>query len=141
MKKNRMSPDGIQKAFDIVADYGKVLVQSAQLPIASPESWLSHSKDTIRTAIKLALLVTEDKTTIGHLVNGYISLADFIPDHEAHLLNAYWEELQYFVKDREYMKNKGAVRLDEALKIWEKIKKDSEVLEADINEIIRATNK
>ncbi len=138
MKKDKFD---MQQVFEMITDYGKVLEKSAQLPIVSPESWLPHSKDTIRTAIKLVLLVTEDKTTIGHLVNGYILLADFIPDHEAHLLNANWEELQHFSKDREYMKNEGVDKLDEALGIWEKIKKDSEVLESDIKEIIKATHK
>lgn len=115
MKKAKVD---MQQVFEIVGDFGAILEKSTLFPIASPESMLPHSKDVIKTAIKLALLVTEDKTAIKHLMTAYVSLADFIPDHEAHILNANWEELQHYSKNkditefREYVDGRGLEKWD-----------------------------
>jgi len=126
----------------IINDYGAVLMKREQYSIAMPESMLPYRKTEIKNAIKLALEDCDDDM-IGSLKFGFISLADFIPDHEADLVNAEWEEMQSKSKMnieefREWMDKRGIEILGERWKnIWRKIYEDSDMFTKEINEFLK----
>jgi hypothetical protein len=79
-----MKREDIEKAvYDILGEYNNVLKGTAKRTFGVPESILPYGKKVIKNAIRVALLMTEDKDLREHLRYGYISLANFIPDDEA----------------------------------------------------------
>lgn len=83
----------IRKAEQIVQEYGRVLERAASMGFGAPESLLPYSKDEIKEAIRLALLLLEPSRSrsgdpqLEHMHEmlrvGYVELARFIPDEEA----------------------------------------------------------
>ncbi len=67
--------------YKIINEHGAALMKREQFIIALPESTLPYSKSEIKTAILLALKEIDDDNIIEQLKFGYVSLADFIPDH------------------------------------------------------------
>lgn len=72
----------------LVSDYGKVLGQVMPGTYGLPQSLLPHSKDRIRTAIRLLLdHVPADQVELREgLARGYVYLAQFVADDEAALI-------------------------------------------------------
>ncbi len=75
-------------ATKVVAQYGKTLAQLEPGLYGFPESWLPYQKEQIRTAIihLLKRIGPENNDIREGLVNGYVYLAQFIPDVEANLV-------------------------------------------------------
>jgi len=69
--------------FDIIEEYGKVLKRTSKRTFGVPESVLPYSKKVIKNAIRVALLMTDDKDVRENLKYGYLSLANFVSDDEA----------------------------------------------------------
>ncbi|MFX1508299.1 MAG: hypothetical protein ACFFDC_19635 [Promethearchaeota archaeon] len=130
----------------VINDYGAALMKREQFSIAMPESMLPYSKTEIKNAIKLALKDCDDDK-IGTLKFGYISLADFIPDHEADLVNAEWDEMQSKSKMsieefKEWMDKRGRDIIGEKWRnTWRKIDEDSEILHKEIIDFLNSIDK
>jgi len=75
-------------ATKVVRDYGKVLAEVIPGVHGLPESLLPHSKAQIRSAIFMLLENLEPEHTAlkESLARGYVYLAQFVPDHDAQVL-------------------------------------------------------
>ena len=82
--------------YDIVHKYGAVLEEG--LLLVNPISKLPNSKFEIKSAIKSVINDIEDEDMLEHLKNGYIFLANFVPDYEADNAIEYWKEMQSMQK-------------------------------------------
>jgi hypothetical protein len=65
---------------DILRDYLSVLEKRENFGMAMPLSMLSHTKNEIKEAIKMAISETGDLEEREKLKKSYITLSDFIPD-------------------------------------------------------------
>ena len=77
-------------ATKVVSDYGKVLARVEPGVYGLPQSLLPHSKDRIRTAIRLLLrsLPGEHVELREGLARGYVYLAQFVGDEEAAIISS-----------------------------------------------------
>jgi hypothetical protein len=77
-------------ATKVVSDYGKVLARVEPGVYGLPQSLLPHSKDRIRTAIRLLLqnLPGEHVELREGLARGYVYLAQFVADHDAAIISS-----------------------------------------------------
>jgi len=75
-------------ATKVVRDYGKVLAEVIPGVHGLPESLLPYSKAQIRSAIFMLLENLEPEHTAlkESLARGYVYLAQFVPDHDAQVL-------------------------------------------------------
>ena len=72
-----------QEAFRIIDEFRKVRNSSAKRAFVIPESRLPYSKKLIKNAIRVALLIVDNKDTKEHLKSSYISLGNFVSDKDA----------------------------------------------------------
>ncbi len=72
---------------DIVKEYTAVLEKRLEYGIAAPLSLLPYSKAEIKSALKSAIAETENPDARERLRNGFITLAEFIPDLVADRVN------------------------------------------------------
>jgi hypothetical protein len=77
-----------EKAQAVINDYGKVLEKALAMTYGAPESLLPYSREEIKRAIKLAVLILikvepSARDTIEQLRTCYVQLASFIADEEA----------------------------------------------------------
>lgn len=103
MMKNK---DIEQAVFEIIREYGHVLKSSERRTFIIPESRLPHSKKVIGNAIRVALLMVEDKDMKVQLKSAYLSLANFVPDKEAKELEEIPPQLFSFLEMDEDKKKK-----------------------------------
>lgn len=70
----------------VVSDYGKVLAQVSPGVYGLPESLLPYPKDRIREALRFLLqnVVQEHPELREGLARGYVYLAQFVADDDAH---------------------------------------------------------
>ena len=142
MSKKKVETD----IYKIINEYGAVLMKTHQFPIAFPESILPYSKSEIKIAILGALEEVDDDSTIEQLKIGYSSLADFVPEHEANMVNAWAEEIMSVSKMsnedfKKYANNNPLKKSEEVKKIWDKINKHYGKLSEELNEFLRILNK
>jgi hypothetical protein len=76
-------------ATKVVSDYGKVLARVDPGVYGLPQSLLPHSKERIRTAIRMLLknLPGEHIELREGLARGYVYLAQFVGDQEAAIIS------------------------------------------------------
>jgi len=88
MKKSESSAITIQNANTILNEYGKVLSGFDQSSYGIPISKLPYDKIEIKNAIQLLLLElgTDDSKLQEGLIQGYVILAQFIPDEKTAIL-------------------------------------------------------
>ena len=79
----------LNSAERIIADYGHILASSEPTGYGMPVSLLPHNKDTIKDAIQLVLTsLGKDEPQIHEsLIQGYVYLAQFIPDEDARIID------------------------------------------------------
>jgi len=75
----------VRAAEKVLTDYGAVLSEVEPSVSGLPVSLLPHDRDTIKEAIQLLLweLGDGDERLRDGLIQGYVFLGQFIPDHEA----------------------------------------------------------
>ncbi len=141
MKKKEIE----EAVFEIIEEYKKVLKGTAKQTFGVPESMLPHSKKVIKNAIRVALLMTDEKDVREHLRYGYISLANFIPDDEAQRTEEISQDFFSFLEMEEDRKKKflqarfksgllGDYEL--AMKITTKIAEEQRRLREEIDEYL-----
>jgi len=72
---------------DIVKEYDAVLKKRSEYGVAAPLSLLQYSKTEIKSALKSAMAKTDSPDERDKLKNGFITLAEFIPDVLAERVN------------------------------------------------------
>jgi hypothetical protein len=72
---------------DIVKEYDAVLEKRLEYGVAAPLSLLPYSKAEIKSALKSAMAETDSPEERERLKNGFITLAEFIPDVVAERVN------------------------------------------------------
>lgn len=123
----------LNNAEQILADYGRILATSQPSGYGMPISLLPYSKDAIKDAIQLVL------TTLGQaepqlhesLIQGYVYLAQFIPDEDARIV----DKSYYFLK-KEHLSGEELEQAQQAAKIINSIKAEMENLMADISLLV-----
>jgi len=150
LASRRKAKEDKQGIFETLGIYGDILASCVENPWAFPESILPLSKDKIKNSIKSAILVIDDTKTIKHLQSVLISLAKFIPDKDAEVVNKYHKEMDQLKFNNveemiEYFKSKDtkqseiveniegkmhdatAQLLNEFFKLIQENKRDSEI--------------
>ena len=140
MKKN----DVEQAVFEIVRAYGKVLKGLVKRTFIIPESRLPYSKKVIKNAIRVALLVVDDKDMIEHLKASYTALANFVSEEEAKKTEEISQDLFSFLemeedKKKEFIRQRVKSGLlgdyERALEITKKIIDEQKQLKQEIEEL------
>ncbi len=77
-----------EKAQGIINDYGSILEKAFVMPYGAPASLLPYTKEEIKKAIKMAVLILkkvepDPQKTIEQLKICYVQLANFIADDDA----------------------------------------------------------
>jgi len=72
---------------DIIKAYDLVLEKRKDYGIAAPLSLLPNTKEEIKSALKTAIAGTDSPEKRERLKNGFITLAEFIPDLMAERVN------------------------------------------------------
>lgn len=72
---------------DVVKGYNAVLEKRLDYGVAAPLSLLTYSKTEIKSALMTAIAATDNPDERERLKNGYITLAEFIPDVVAERVN------------------------------------------------------
>lgn len=131
-----------QAIFEIIREYGNVLKSSARRTFIIPESILPHSKKVIGNAIRVALLMVDDKDMKAQLKSAYISLANFVPDKEARELEEIPQDLFSFLemdkdKKREFLHNRFKSGLlgdyEQVIKITKRIAEEQKRLKEEMD--------
>lgn len=134
-----------QEALKIIDKYEKVLKNSAKRTFVFPESRLPYSKELIKSAIRVALIITDDKDTKEHLKSRYISLGYFVPDRDVIKVSEISEGLFPFLNmDEEAKKEFLRKRFESGLlgdyelatKISRKIAEEQKRLKKEIDEFL-----
>lgn len=141
-----MKNKDIEKAvYDIIGEYSKVLKGTAKRTFGVPESILPFSKKVIKNAIRVALLMSEDKDIREHLKSVYIALANFISDEDARRTEEIAQDFFSFLEMEEDRKKEflqarfksgllGDYEL--AMKITTKIAEEQKRLRVEIDEFL-----
>lgn len=72
---------------DIVKKYAEILEKRKEYGMAAPITLLPFNKSEIKSAIKIVMAATDEPAERELLKNGYITLAEFIPDKLADRVN------------------------------------------------------
>jgi len=134
-----------QEAFRIIDEFGRVLNNSAKRTFVIPESRLPHSKKVIKNAIRVALLMVDDKEAKEHLKSRYISLGNFVSDEDAEkareisigmfpFLEMGEENKKKFLRDRFESGLLGDYEL--AIRISKKIAREQKRLKKEIEDFL-----
>lgn len=131
-----------QEVIEIVQEYKRILKNTAKRAYGVPESMLPRSMEVIKSAIKAALLLAEDKDQADVLKTGYISLANFILDSEAEKTEDISQDHFSFLemdedRKREFLKERFKSGLigdyELAIKITNKIAQEQKKLREEID--------
>jgi hypothetical protein len=130
----------IRKAEQVVQQYGRVMERTAAMVHGAPQSLLPCSKDEIKEAIRLVLLLLEASRrgsgdpelehTREMLRVGYVELARFIPDEEAKI--AY---LGQSALDSGDINHPGWKFVERTLQISKRISEDQTLLLDELNRV------
>lgn len=142
-----MERKDIKKAvFEVIEEYGKVLESTTRGTYGAPESLLPYSKEVIKKAIKVALVIGDDKDTIDFLKTNYISLANFVPDGEAKRAEEIPNHIFSFLeltedKKKEFLRERFKSGLlgdyEMAVKITRKIAGEQKRLKEELDEFLK----
>ena len=72
---------------DIIKEYNQALEKRKEYGVAAPLSLLPYSKTEIKSALRSVMAETDSPGERGRLKNGFITLAEFIPDAVAERVN------------------------------------------------------
>ena len=112
--------DALAAATQIVSDYGQVLNTMDPAHYGHPESSLPHAKDTIREAILTSFREfgwTRSDVRQG-LIQGFVYLAQFVPDEDAAVIARGQDWMQQANKDNDVPAEvEQAVRLINDIKL------------------------
>lgn len=124
----------VRQAEQILNEYGAVLSQVTPSVSGLPESLLPHDKQAIKEAIQLLLweLGDDNEPLRDGLIQGYVFLGQFIPDHEAAIA-----EHGYGVLRRGDPESEEWEQADQAARIANRIKLDMETLLEEVT-LLRA---
>ena len=124
----------IKAAELILNDYGQVLSNTEPNGYGLPISLLPHSKDKIKDAIQLLLgVLGDDPATIKEsLIQGYVFLAQFVPDEDVKLINQSYSIIQQAEPSEHELE-----QADNAARIINRIKLDMENLLEDLRFIMQ----
>ena len=78
---------------DIVSKYLGVLEKREKFGMAMPLSMLTHTKTEIKNAIRTVISTVGDADEQDRLKNGYITLAEFIPDEILKKVDQDWKDV------------------------------------------------
>lgn len=119
----------IRAAEKILNEYGAVLSEVTPSISGLPASLLPHDRDTIKEAIQLLLweLGDGDERLRDGLIQGYVFLGQFIPDHEANIA----AQGQQVLRSADPESDDWA-QADQAARIANRIKLDMESLLEEI---------
>lgn len=141
--------DIAQEVFEIIKEYKRILKNSAKRTYGVPETMLSHGKQVVKSAIRASLLLTDDKDEIESLKNGYIALANFIPDTEANKTQEISQDHFSFLemdedKKMEFLKDRFKSGLigdyEQAIKITTRIAQEQKHLREEIEGFLKECN-
>ena len=127
--------DGSQ-AQQIINEYGRVLEETASTINGVPEKLLPFKKDIIKQAIQWSipqLSPTDDKMR-NLLEVGYMSLANFVPNHEAQITAKFQEAIES--RDANHPNWKYS---ESAMKINDKITFNTNILLKEIRSYISSS--
>jgi len=138
-----------EEAFRIIDKFGKVFNSSAKRTFVISESRLPYSKKVIKEAIRVALLLVDDKDTKEDLKSRYISLGNFVSDKDAKnaeeiaeglfpFLDMNEENKKEFLRDRFESGLLGDYEL--AIQISKKIGEEQKRLKKEIDEFLSGEN-
>lgn len=130
------------KKHKIINEYGAVLKKSTEFPYGIPESMLPYSKEAIKNATKVALVLADNETEIEYLKGGYILLATFIPDEEAMKAKVVSDDINSTTKTsneemEKYLKSGKFKDFELLIKINKRIAKEQKQLSDEINEFLK----
>lgn len=138
-----------QEVFRIIDEFGRVLSSSTKRTFVIPESRLPYTKKVIKNAIRVALLMVEDKDTKENLKSRYISLGNFVSDEDAEkakeismglfpFLEMGEENKKKFLRDRFESGLLGDYEL--ASQISKKIAREQKRLKKEIDDFLSSEN-
>ena len=97
-----MTENTYGKSYEIVKDFGRVLEEGPKTMVSHsmPESAFSYSKDEIKVAFRLLLLVEEDPENRRLIENGYMFFNDIISDQLYQELHPFESSLSAAMKSQ-----------------------------------------
>ena len=136
-----------QEAFRIIDAFRVILDSSAERTFVIPESRLPYSKQVIKNAIRVALLIVDDEDKKASLKSSYISLGNFVSDDDAKkaeeisiglfpFLNMAEEDKKVFLRERFESGLLGDYEL--AIQISKKIADEQRRLKKEIDEFLKS---
>lgn len=132
----------IEDAVKILNDYGKVIEKSTSMVFAAPLSMLPHSKDDIKKAIKMLIMLSNPNDDIQYLISGYVDLAKYIDDKKASIAILYQDNLENEKKDGLIKKQSENHELySEFIKIIKENPQESEKLLKELDATLNFFNK
>ncbi len=97
-----MAENAYVESWNIVKDFGRVLEEGPKTTLSQsmPESAFSYSKDEIKEAFRLLLLVEEDPENRRLIENGYMFFNDIISDQLYQELHPFESSLSAAMKSQ-----------------------------------------